>query len=108
MIDKWDIYTDALNFYGIESQKAMLVEEVGELLNALAKFRRERATGRDVITELADVSIMVEQMAVVFGKEQYEREKERKLERLKYRLTDKKDKLPYDETQMFDGNYRFK
>jgi NTP pyrophosphatase (non-canonical NTP hydrolase) len=68
------------------------MEETGELLAALGKFDRNRVGEADVITELADVSIMVEQMAVVFGLDDFKREKERKLTRLKERL-DKKESL---------------
>jgi len=40
----------------------------------------------DVITELADVSIIIDQMAMYYGKEAFLREKERKLVRLNKRL----------------------
>ena len=45
----------------------MVFEECGELINALAKVYRGRSSGQDVITELADVSIMIEQMATMLG-----------------------------------------
>lgn len=62
------------------------MEECGELLSVLAKSKRHR-TGRDeIISELADVSIMVEQMALFYGELEYISEKERKLLRLKERL----------------------
>lgn len=80
------IYNKALNKYGIVNQKWMLVEECGELLNAFAKIKRERASKEDIITELADVHIMVEQMAYFFGYEEFLAEKERKLARLEERL----------------------
>lgn len=70
----------------MHSQVFMVVEECGELLNALAKYDRGRAQASDVITELADVSIMVEQMAIAFGYGDYIEEKERKLQRLKQRI----------------------
>lgn len=41
----------------------------------------------DIITEIADVMIMCEQLSNYFGKEKVELEKERKLERLKERLS---------------------
>lgn len=41
----------------------------------------------DIITEIADVMIMCEQLSYYFGKEKVELEKERKLERLKERLS---------------------
>jgi len=80
------LYIKALRKYGIDAQRMMVVEETGELLNALAKECRGRATNREVITELADVDIMIEQMAVNFGYADFKEEKERKLKRLSERL----------------------
>ena len=81
-----ELYFKAIGQYGIVSQEWMLVEECGELLNAFAKLRRGRASKEDILTELADVHIMVEQMACFFGLEEFKAEKERKLERLNERL----------------------
>lgn len=84
--ERIELYYKAIGKFGEDAQKMMLIEECGELLNALAKRVRGRASDDDVITELADVAIMVEQMAVLFGYSKFESEKERKLERLKERL----------------------
>lgn len=81
------IYAQALNRYGLNSQVFMVFEEMGELQDALAKYIRGRVTTEAVITELADVSIMVEQMAQYFGVEDFRIEKERKLDRLAIRLS---------------------
>ena len=89
-MDTYKTLNSALNKYGIENQKWMLVEECGELLNAVAKLRRDRVSKKEVITELADVQIMVEQMAYFFGFREFQAEKERKLTRLNKRL--QKDK----------------
>ena len=86
--EKNQIYDDAINRYGIDAQKLMVVEECGELLNALAKTYRGRASIEELITELADVHIMVEQMALYYGWAAFQAEKERKLERLQQRLYD--------------------
>lgn len=80
------IYEKALVKYGFENQLWMVTEECGELLNAIGKMRRERVTREDVITELADVTIMCEQIAQYMGYDDYTKEMERKLERLKERL----------------------
>lgn len=80
------LYDKALNRYGIIAQTWMLIEECGELLNAFAKLKRGRANKEDIITELADVHIMVEQMAFFYGLEDFLTEKERKLVRLNERL----------------------
>jgi NTP pyrophosphatase (non-canonical NTP hydrolase) len=76
----------ALRIHGIVNQQWMLVEECGELLNAIAKLKRDRVGKMDVITELADVSIIVEQMAFFYGEKEFHQERERKLLRLKERL----------------------
>lgn len=83
------LYNRVINTYGIEAQKWMLVEECGELLNAIAKLKRGRSTKEEIITELADVHIMVEQMAYFFGWDEFKAEKDRKLERLQERLNRK-------------------
>lgn len=64
-----------------------LWEQTSELTNAICKFRRGRVGNDDIITEIADVMIMCEQLSYYFGKEKVELEKERKLERLKERLS---------------------
>ena len=76
----------ALNTHSIVKQQWMLVEECGELLNAIAKSKRDRAGKDEIITELADVSIIVEQMVFFYGEDDFKKEKERRLLRLKKRL----------------------
>lgn len=73
-----EIYNEALNRWGVVNQVFMVMEECGELLNVLAKAHRGRANREEIITELADVAIMVEQMAHFYGQEQFEAEKDRK------------------------------
>lgn len=80
------IFHEAIARWGIINQVFMVMEECGELLNVLAKAKRERSTPEEIITELADVSIMCDQMAHHFGKEAFLKEKERKLIRLKSRV----------------------
>lgn len=84
--ERREVYETALTKWGVENQLWMVCEECGELLNAIGKMRRERVTREDVITELADVTIMCEQIAQYIGYDDYTREMERKLERLKERL----------------------
>lgn len=87
MVDQESLYRKAIACYGFPAQAAMVVEECSELTNAICKFRRSRVNEDDIITEIADVMIMCEQLASYFGKEKIELEKERKLERLKERLS---------------------
>ena len=90
--EKIELFREVLEAWGIGNQVLMVMEESGEMLNALAKANRGRVTKEDVITELADVSIMMEQMAVYFGYDEFKAEKERKLKRLKERLEKHKEK----------------
>lgn len=55
--------------------------------NAICKFRRGRVGEDDIITEIADVMIMCEQLSNYFGKEKVALERERKLTRLEERLS---------------------
>ncbi len=77
----------AVEKFGPESQINMALEECAELIEALCKFRRERVGTLDVITEIADVQIMCEQLAYMFGEQTVEDERKRKIERLRKRLT---------------------
>lgn len=87
--DRLSLYNAAIAKWGVGAQKNMAYEEIGELLTALARDDRGRATTEDIITELADVTIMCEQLATVLGYDLYELELERKL----LRLRDEKLKL---------------
>lgn len=89
-MNKEQLYRKALGTYGFEAQSRMVDEECAELINALCKYKRGRANGYDVITEIADVMIMCEQMAIHFGKEAVQKEIEDKLSRLEKRLNRRK------------------
>lgn len=113
--ERTELYKKALHDWGIGPQTMMVMEETGEMLNAMGKYDRGRANEGDVITELVDVWILMEQMAVFFGWERFQKEKERKLERLKERLNkgytlddEKKKKLEYvveDDREGDSDNY---
>lgn len=81
-----DIYEQAIKTYGYNAQRLMLIEEIGELLNAIAKLPRGRASVDDVIEELADVSIMINQMAFYWGWSVFHTRKAMKIQRLEERL----------------------
>ena len=81
--DRLALYDAAISKWGIEAQREMAYEELGELITALARRRRGRIDRSELITELADVTIMCEQLAYMLGFENYEQELDRKLIRLK-------------------------
>ena len=81
--DRLCLYDAAIAKWGVGAQKNMAYEEIGELLTALARDDRGRVTREELLTELADVTIMCEQMAYILGFEDYEKEIDRKLIRLR-------------------------
>jgi NTP pyrophosphatase (non-canonical NTP hydrolase) len=81
--DRLVLYDEAIRKWGVEAQREMIYEEVGELITAVARHRRGRTDRKGVITELADVTIMCEQLAYMLGYEDYEKEIDEKLKRLK-------------------------
>ena len=55
----------AVDTYGKESQINQAFEEMGELIVAINHWRRGRATKEDVLSEIADVAIMCEQLCYI-------------------------------------------
>ena len=80
------ILTDAIEIYGEDSQIWMTIEEMSELGNALAKYRRGRVTCEDVCEEIADVAIMMIQLSKIFGPDDISDYLKNKLDRLDKRL----------------------
>lgn len=81
-----ELYEAAIHNWGSSAQAMMVIEKCSALINAMCKYDRGRITKCDVITEIADVMIMCEQMTSYFGEDKVEFEKDRKLQRLKERL----------------------
>ena len=63
--ERRNLYLRAFYAWGADAQVDMVVEEVGELLTAIGHAKRGRATSADVAGEIADVSIMLEQLALM-------------------------------------------
>lgn len=82
-MDKQNLFETVITKFGFDAQKAMAIEECAELINALCKEKRGRATDEDIITEIADVQIMCEQLAIIYGKEKVRQERLRKPNRNK-------------------------
>lgn len=85
--EREELYHRYIGTFGGRYQAMKAVEECAELTAALMHFFADRARLEDLITEIADVQIMCEQLALMFGQAEVEREKQRKLERMKERLT---------------------
>lgn len=85
MKEHTEIYRATLEKWGAEAQYDQAVEECAELIAVLKHFRRGRVGEAEVVSELADVLLMVGQLAYMFGEEKVEeavRQKLRKLGRL--------------------------
>lgn len=81
-----EIEKAALAHYGQDNQLLKAVEECNELASALLHFRGGRATEMDVMTEIADMAIMLDQLAMVFDADHINAEMARKLKRLEERM----------------------
>ena len=77
-----NIFKQAVDTFGADHQIGMLHEEMGELQAAINQYARGRVGKDAVVTEIADVMIMCEQMAEIFGREEVESEERRKIEGL--------------------------
>ena len=81
-----EIYKQAIAQYGVEPQRKMAIEEMAELTNALMKFDRGRNTVDDIIEEIADVTIMMSQLAIIYGQKAVQLQIDYKTQRLARRL----------------------
>ena len=83
-------FLDALRAFGSQSQIMMVFEEMAELQNVLCKFLRGRVDGdtlANIAEEIADVGIMLDQMAIEFEVEDAVAEQRaHKVRRLRSRL----------------------
>lgn len=78
---------NALETWGVEEQFGMAVEECGELLTAINQLKRGRIDKSKLATEVADVFIMMNQLAIIAGEPEVQEQIEYKLRRLKERLS---------------------
>lgn len=86
-----EINQKALEHLGIHNQQMKAIEEMAELTNALMRLRDGRCAEQDVITEIADVTIMMQQLALFFGQAQVDSEIRYKMYRLNGRLQEEKN-----------------
>lgn len=86
-MNKEELYKELLCKYG-DKQVFVAIEELSELQKELCKYLRDKGDIGNMVEEIADVSIMVEQMMVYFGIEPSKVEfvMTKKLERTKERL----------------------
>ncbi|MFA5670814.1 MAG: hypothetical protein WC967_16400 [Balneolaceae bacterium] len=81
------ICRDALNKWGLDSQLDMMAEECAEFIVALNQYRRGRIPVEELLSEIADVSVMSDEMRVFFEIDAIKQEKIARLEKLLYSET---------------------
>lgn len=81
-MEEKEIYRKAIRLFGIESQKAMAIEECAELIQAICHTGRNR-TKFSIAEETADVEIMCGQLRQIVGNQAVQSCKAKKLSRLK-------------------------
>ena len=87
------LYSECIEFCGVNKQLRMLQEECGELIVAISHFLRERPGGLENLTEeLADVKLMGDQIASYIGKEKVMGVLDYKSDRVAERLKKGKEK----------------
>lgn len=77
-----NIYRATLEKWGAEGQYDQAIEECAELIAVLKHFKRGKADADDVISELADVTLMVGQLTFMFGEAKVQQAVQAKLAKL--------------------------
>ncbi len=82
MKDMERVYRATLEKWGVEAQYDQTVEECAELIAALKHFKRDKVDEEQIVSELADVTLMIGQLTWMFGEERVKAAVARKLEKL--------------------------
>ena len=61
-----DVYNTAIERYGIPAQSWMVIEEMSELAKELCKMQRGQGDVDALADEIADVTIMLEQLRIMY------------------------------------------
>lgn len=64
-MNEQEIYVEAVQKWGNRPQSDLMIEECGELIQAIIKYRRGIGTKDQVVSEMADVQIMLNQMKII-------------------------------------------
>ena len=65
--DRKKVYQAALNKWGVDLQTMMAVEEMSELTKEICKIKRGKMDLDAIADEIADVTIMLEQLREIYG-----------------------------------------
>lgn len=85
--EQTQVWAKTIQKYGVMAQIDMLVEECAELIVAVNHYKRDREHAlSDILSEIADVEIMIKQMRLIFHDNEINNLIEYKTRRLKNRL----------------------
>ena len=86
-MDKIKSLIDIIDYYGETNQKTKAIEEMAELIKAICKNDIE-----NIEEEIADVSIMLSQLQIIYGfsNDKIEKIKKEKINRTLERIKDRK------------------
>ena len=77
------VYQEAIDLFGVTSQKIMVIEEMSELTKELCKELRDRGNVENIADEMADVEITLAQIKQIYNiSDLVEEHKDFKLNRL--------------------------
>ena len=86
-IERNKVYFQLFNKYGVDKQLIVANEELSELQKEICKCLRRKGTRENLVEEVADVSIMLEQIIYSFNiDDEVEKVVEEKIKRTKERL----------------------
>ena len=90
-----DTYKQAISAYGEKAQKLMAIEEMSELTKEICKDFRGKLNREHLIEEMEDVTIMLDQMLLIYkiSGEEVGLMRIKKVERLKERLEKQNDEI---------------
>ena len=78
----------AIETYGVDMQLNVAIEEFSELIKEMCKHKRGADNREAIIEEMADCTIMLKQLEIIFGISYYEVQEviDKKIARLEKRL----------------------
>ena len=90
-----EIFNKAISTYGEKAQKLMAIEEMSELTKEICKDFRGKLDREHLIEELADVTITIDQLMLMYkiSGNELQQMYEKKVERLKERLEKQNDEI---------------
>ena len=88
------IYLAAFEKYGEQCQQNKFDEELGEFLTELGRMRNGAGNYANLAEEMADLTIMLEQLAMIYGiEDEMAEQKDYKVRRLAQRIEGKGDNI---------------